>query len=281
MLADLTPTISVLNHDAACTWLRPSDKMRVFKGPTSSAAAGTPHVFVLVAASRLHEVSAFVRAANKAHRLEALLVHEDVDSRWLGQILDRAELRTVRNLLAHREDAQPRRILNAWRIGAKDELIADAVAMRDGLLVLNCAMRRIEVPWAALQHLSRVATEDWGELVVADDGSYLHWPGPDVHVDFASLLAMVDPAARTAADLDRIRNQEGFGAAVEALRRAAGLTQERIDGVTSRQVRRIESGEVFPRLSTLEKLARAHGKSTDAYLDALATEQARLQATRP
>lgn len=274
MLSGLSPSISVLNHDAACTWLRSSANMRVFSRATASTASKTPHIFVLVSASRLLEVADFVRAANKAHRLEALLVHEDVDSRWIGQMLDRAELRTLRNLIVHRDDVPPRRVLNAWQIGAQDELVADAVALHDGLLVLSCAMRRIEVPWSELQKLSRVDTKDWGELVVSDDGSYVHWPGPDIHVDFGAMLAMVDPEARAAANIERVRRQEGFGAAVMALRRAAGLTQERVDGVTARQIRRIESGEVFPRLSTLEKLARAHGMSTDGYIDALAREQA-------
>ena len=57
------------------------------------------------------------------------------------------------------------------------------------------------------------------------------------------------------------------------LRKAAGLTQAALADVTARQIRRIEAGEVFPRVSTLAKLAEAHGQSTAGYLDALAREQ--------
>lgn len=270
-----TTNISVLNHDPACTsWLRSSRTVDVFKRATPEAAANKRKVIVLVAASQLGEVAEFVRAASKRHRLQALLVHEDVDSRWLGQLLDRADLRTLRNLLVHRGGGQPQRILNAWRIGAQDDLIADAVRMKDGLLVLSCAMKRIEVPWSALQTVSNVPTDEWGELQVAEDGSYVHWPEPDVHMDLGGLQRMVDPAAREAARVERVRSQQGFGAAVAELRKAAGLTQSAITGVTGRQVRRMESGEVFPRVSTLKKLAEAHGQSTAEYLDALAKVQA-------
>ena len=168
--------------------------------------------------------------------------------------------------------------MNAWRVGAQDELIADAVTMSDGLLVLSCAMQRTEVPWSELQKLSKIDTKAWGEMQIADDGSYVHWPTPDVHVDLGSLRRLIDPTAREAARVERVKEQEGFGAAVAALRKAAGLTQAAVDGVTARQIRRIEAGEVFPRVSTLAKLAAAHGQSTNDYLDALAREQARLRA---
>jgi len=269
-----TTNISVLNHDPACTgWLRSSRTIDVFKRATPEAAADKRKVIVLVAASQLGEVAEFVRAASKRHRLQALLVHEDVDSRWLGQLLDRAELRTLRNLLVHRGGGQPQRILSAWRIGAQDDLIADAVTMNDGLMVLSCAMERIEVPWAALQTVSKVPTDEWGEFRVAEDGSYIHWPEPDVHMDLGGLERLVDPAAQEAAKVARVRSQQGFGAAVATLRKAAGLTQAAIEGVTARQIRRIESGEVFPRVSTLAKLAKAQGQSTAEYLDALAKTQ--------
>jgi hypothetical protein len=273
MQTDVT-SISVLNHDTACNhWLRSSSTVDVFKRASVENAAEKKNIFVLVAASQLQEVAAFVRAANKVHHLQALLVHADIDATWIGQILDKADLRTLRNLFVHRGGEQPRRILNAWRIGAQDELIADAVALQGGLLVLSCAMKRIEVPWSELQEVSRADVKSWGALQVAEDGSYLHWPGPDIHLDFRALQRMVDPAAREAASVERLKSLQGFGAAVAALRRAAGLTQSAIEGVTARQVRRIESGEVFPRVSTLAKLAAAHGQSTGSYLERLAREQ--------
>ena len=178
-----------------------------------------------------------------------------------------------RNLLVHRCSDQPRRIVNAWRIGAQDDLIADAVAMRDVLLVVSCAMKRLEVPWRKLQRVSKANIKTWGQLRVAEDGSYVHWPEPDIHLDLGALRRLVDPAAREAARVERVKSQEGFGAAVAALRKAAGLTQSAIEGVSARQVRRIEAGQVFPRVSTLAKLAAAHGQATNDYLDALAREQ--------
>ena len=252
----------------------------MFQRATPEIAERKCKFIVLVAASQLDEVSDFVRAASKLHRLQALLVHEDVKPGWIAQLLDRAKLRSLRNLLVHRGEEQPRRILNAWKIGAQDELIADALRITDGLLVLSCAMKRIEVPWSALQAVSKMPTDEWGEFQVAEDGSYVHWPKPDVHMDLDGLRRLIDPTASEAAKVERVRSQQGFGAAVAALRKAAKLTQSEIEGVTARQVRRIESGDVFPRVSTLTKLAEAHGQSTVEYLDALAKVQS-TQAEGP
>lgn len=271
------PPITVLDHDLACTgWLRSSPELRVLKKPSKETAAEAKAIFVLVAASRLGEVAEFVRSANQRHHLRGLLVHADVDAAWIGQMLDRADLRTIRNLVVHRGGEQPRRILNAWRMGAQDELIADAVALADRLLVLSCAMDRVEVPWAELRKISAVEPTDWGPFEIASDGSYLYWPRPDLHLDLSALRQIVDADARAAARLERARSQEGFGSAVSTLRKAAELNQSDIEGVTARQVRRIEAGEVFPRVTTLAKLAAAHGLSTNEYLDGLAHEQRRL-----
>ncbi len=55
--------------------------------------------------------------------------------------------------------------------------------------------------------------------------------------------------------------------ATKTLRDQHGLTQRDIDGLS---VRRLEQGAVFPRIKSIEKLARAHGMSVADYLAALA-----------
>lgn len=269
--------ITVLDHDATCTgWLRSSSQVRVLRRSSENIATDAKTIFVLVGASQLGDVAEFVRAANQQHHLKGLLVHADVDAAWIAQMLDRADLRTIRNLLVHRGGDQPSRILNAWRIGAQNDLIADAVALADRLLVISCAMERLEVPWDELVTVSKVSPKHWGPFEVASDGSYLHWPMPDIHLDLDALRQAVDPGAREAAHCERVRCQEGFGTAVASVRRQANLRQSDIDGVTPRQVGRIEAGDVFPRIATLAKLAVAHKLTTNEYLDALAHEQRRL-----
>ncbi len=268
-----TAQITVLNRDAACDdWLHASKRMKVVKRVTKQLAAD-PNIFVMVAASRLTEVAEFVKDANRRHHLRGLLVHADLDERWIGQMLDRAQLRTLRNLLVHRGGEQPSRVLNAWRIGAQTELIADAVALPESLLALSCAMERLEVPWSEIPPLADLECDQRGAFEISSDGSYIHWPESDVHLDLEALRVVVDPEAKERARLDRLRHAQRFGEAVVALRKAKGLRQQDIEGVTDRQMRRIEAGEVFPRLATLDKLAAAHAMTRAAYLDELALRQ--------
>lgn len=48
-------------------------------------------------------------------------------------------------------------------------------------------------------------------------------------------------------------------------REERGLTQSDIDGLTSRQVRRLEEGDTIPQIETLRRLAAAHGMTVDDY----------------
>ena len=61
--------------------------------------------------------------------------------------------------------------------GAQHQLIGDARVVGDRLIVVvSCAMERIEVGFTDVPALARLPLEErWG-FEIADDGSYLHWP---------------------------------------------------------------------------------------------------------
>ena len=125
--------------------------------------------------------------------------------------------------------------------------------------------------FADVPALARLPVDERAGFEIADDVSYLHWPASDVHLDLDALRVAVDPKARDAPRVDRLRRDERFGKAVARVRERAGLRQEDIPGVSARQVRRIEAG-AFPRAATLEKLAEAHGMGVKGYLDLVAAE---------
>jgi len=236
-----------------------------------SIAKVAPNIIVLVAASKLPAVGEFVREANRRHHLKALLVQADLDERWIGQLLDRARVRTLRNLLVHKGDQQPRRILEAWRTGVQSKLIADAIALPDRLLVISCALERLEVPYSSLTTLDLMPAPDRARLDIDPDGSYLYWPRADVHLDLDSLRFAIDDGAREKAQLETLRKNEHLGAAICHLRHSTDIAIGAIDGVTDRQMRRIEGGHSVPRSATLKRLAHAHGMSLHNYLNALAS----------
>ena len=264
--------LHVLVQDPSCgAGLRSSRALKVLRRPDMAVAKGAVNIIVIVAASKLPKVGEFVREANRRHHLKALLVHADLDERWIGQLLDRAQVRTLRNLLVHRGDEQPRRILGAWRMGAQGKLIADAVALPERLLVVSCALERLEVPYSRVSSLDQMPAQERAEFEIDPDGSYLYWPKADVHLDLDSLRFAIDEGAKERARLDAIRRNERIGAAIGALRRSDGISAGEIDGISDRQMRRIERGHSVPRSATLEKLAGAHEMVLNDYLDSLAS----------
>jgi hypothetical protein len=87
-------------------------------------------------------------------------------------------------------------------------------------------------------------------------------PG-DVYLDLGSLRYVMDPAWRARTDTERVGHHERFGEAVRAFRETHGLKQSAIQGLTARNLRRVEAGH-FQKMTTLHVLARAHGWSWNA-----------------
>ena len=232
-------------------------------------------LFVLVTASALSSVAACVSAANKANRLEALLVQSDVDPMWMPYVFQRAGLRALRNTLVHSGPEIPTRVLRAWAIGVQDECIAAATVVRDQLVVRSCALEEYEITFDAYPALRRIPKDARGAFEIEEDGIYLYWPDSAVHLDLEDIRFANDPGRRAAVRAQRLAHDVAFGAAVRQLREAHNLKQTDITGLPERTLRRIEHGWV-PSSDALEALAAAHSMDADAYLDAISEEMENL-----
>jgi len=226
--------------------------------------------FVVAAATQLAPVSAIVHEASSAHRLRALFVRADIDYTWLLPMLDRANVRTLRNTLVHTSARVPERVLRAWRNGVQHELIADATVFGERLFVRSCALEGLDVAFGDVLALAKLPAAERARFSLDEDGSYLHWEWGDTHIGLESLRYALDPDAKRAADLRRLSADQRFGEAVKALRLKAGLRQADVAGLSAKQVSRIEAGSGVPRVATVRKLAEAHGMDAGEYLDEVA-----------
>jgi hypothetical protein len=229
-------------------------------------------VFVLASATKLAIVSPFIREANAAHHLRALLLRADVDCAWILPMLERANLRSPRNTLVHSSPDVPRRVLRAWQHRAQHQLIADATVVGDRLFVRSCSLEPFEIRFCDLPALARLSEEERAHFSIDEDGSYLHWTGGDLHVGLDMIRYGVDEDFRIKTNLRRLAAEARFGGAVKTLRTAEGLRQSDIPGLSAKQVSRIEAGQGTPRVKTIQKLAHAIGASPQAYLDRVAEE---------
>lgn len=267
---DERPELTVLVHDPGARAAVPTTGgIRVVRHPHTQTAERARNLFVLVLATELPEVAEFVSVANRRHQLRALFVRENMDPHWLPFLFERAGLRTLRNTLVHKGWTLPSRVLRAWARGAQYELIADASVANNRLFVTSCALESFEVPLDKIPALRSVSASDQGNFEIDEDGSYIHWPGPDVHLDLDSIRVAIDPSARKRAfDAKAVRNLR-YGKAIAQLRTERGLKQSDIPGLSERQVRRVERGESSG-YESLSRMAAAHDMSLDQYLNELA-----------
>lgn len=258
----------------AQAWLRANGDLQVVRSRWNETVLRSDTI-VLVRASQLASVGGVIQRARHEERLRSVLVQRDVDADMLLRVLGETE-RSWRDLLLSFTDPRlPQRVIHAWRIGAQHALIANAVALPERLLVTTCAMENVSVPWDALPALARLPVEERDQFEVEEFGSYLHWPAADVHLDVEALRVAVDPVLKAQAGARMRAHNERIGRAMRALREDAGLDQRAIVGLSERQVRRVEKGEVQPRLRTYEAFAAAHRLALQPYLDAVAAKAAR------
>lgn len=245
-----------------------SGRILLLDGCDLDQAAAARKLFVVTPATRLAELAPCISEANRHNRLQALLVRTDVEPEWVPYLLKRAGLRTLRNLLVHHEGAVPARVLRAWALGVQHECIAAATTIGDRLVVVGCAFDEFEIGFDAYPALRRIPPAERLRFEVEEDGIFLHWPASDVHLTLDDVRMACDPSRRARAEALKRTHDQGFGAAVRALRQSRGISQSEVPGLSARHLRRIENGYV-PGDDAIQALAAAHGLPPDAYLDAV------------
>lgn len=243
--------------------------IRRISDPSETPVDLITNVFVVVSLLELPFVAAFVREANDHHYLRGLFVRDDTNSHLLPQILQRANLRTVKNLVLHSDPDVPARVLRAYCLGAEEHLIADVRLVDGRLFLISCAGKTFDLPMDQHEALKKIPHPERGRFSIASDGAYVHWPTPDIHLDLEEVRILLDPEEREKVSVRKAQATAEFGQAVAALRRRHGLRQSDLPQLSERQVRRYEQGAHVP-LASLRLLARAHEMEVAEYLGELA-----------
>jgi hypothetical protein len=161
-----------------------------------------------------------------------------------------------------------KRIISAIEAGAQDKLIADAYVIGNSLKVIDCAANRFEIEH---KHLKAV-TENGilsSEFEIQKDGSHIHWPKFDYHIDIDGLRCKIDENFRKQQSVKYFQDNEKLGIAIRKFRESADLKQTDFQDLSDRHLRRIENGESVPSYSVFETLSRIHKLTVDGYLAAL------------
>lgn len=232
----------------------------------------TADLLVVGELSNLETIGRLVNGLDES-RICAILLHEDGQSiSMLPSLLRRFKFPKAlyQNLLLFSDEAVFERIILAKNVGAEADLIADAAVVDGHLYVRNCALEELQIPLTEIDALNSLSTVERTIFEVDDDGSFLYWPAGDVHLDLEALRCVIDPGFIDNQRAASIKDDRRYGKAIAQYRKKCGLSQSNIEGLTDRQVRRIEQGDTRPNEKSLRILARTHGISLGDYLDRLA-----------
>lgn len=163
-----------------------------------------------------------------------------------------------------------RRLVLARQSGAERELIASASIDDGRLVVWSCEPVRYEVPISEVPALAKLRDEELADFEVSSSGSRLRWRQSAVDINLDTLRVHADPDVRRKHEREARKEAARYADAIRRFRLERGLTQTDIEGLTDRQVRRLEEGETIPQFETLKKLAAAHQLSINDYLAELA-----------
>jgi hypothetical protein len=145
------------------------------------------------------------------------------------------------------------------------EAILDAYVLRDHLVVVLGDFRVAEFPRERLPGLGGRPAPNLPEFEIDSSGSFLYWPSLDLHLGASQLLQAVDPMHLADVEIRRYATSK-VSTALLTIREGAGLRQRDIDGLSERQVRRLEKEESRLTAEAAVNYASSLGCSLDEFL---------------
>jgi hypothetical protein len=202
--------------------------------------------------------------------------HPDQVAQWMRSTRIRSENRLHIVRVNDLESPQVSQLLGRvcfalGRDGTRGNII-DAYLAGDSIFVRGPKHRMLHVPVNSIRALSGQPRDVLRNFIIDPDGSFVHWPDIDVHLGWNQFLQAVDPEELRKAQQRTEGYNKQYGAAIRKLREEARLSQSKIEGLTERQLRRIEQGECRATRSALASLAKAHGMNSNSYMGLLANE---------
>ena len=163
------------------------------------------------------------------------------------------------------------RLLATLADSCSEDGILDA-RIEEGMLKVVSApsLKKLRIPVSNIPELRNSRRADLERIDIDEDGGFIYWPKLDVHLGWEGLLHIASPMKILRREQENKKFNKRYGGAIRAIRKEYKIPQAKIKGLTSRQVSRIEKGECRATSSALEKLAVAHGLTTNEYLEKLA-----------
>jgi hypothetical protein len=206
-----------------------------------------------------------------------LLFKGDLPSRAVADRIAWLDIRDDKRMhfvVTKKEDEETfaERLLTALDISENDERILDAWWEKDIFVVVSPSIegfKKLHVPLGKLPSLKEFSNKKLSSYEIDEDGIFVYWPDFDVHLGWEQFEQAVDEKAVFKAKQESAEFNKCYGTAIKSLRKKNKLRQSDINGLTARQIGRIERGECRAMYKALSKLAKSHNMNISDYMDEL------------
>lgn len=169
-----------------------------------------------------------------------------------------------------------KRVLLSFARDQAWEAILDAYVLGDRLVVVLGDFRVAEFPVERIPGLGARPGPNLADFEIDSSGSFLHWPSLDLHLGASQLLQAVDPMHLADVEIRRYATSK-ISTALLTIREEAGLRQTDIEGLSERQVRRLEKEESRFTAEAAGSYASALRCSLDEFLGRLSRQVTELR----
>ena len=164
------------------------------------------------------------------------------------------------------------RLATASEADDRQKRILDARVNGNLLHVVSTDFDRLDVPINEIPAFRNRKSDTVQKFEIDEDGSFIYWPGLDVHLGWRQLQQVVDPDAAFKAMQKHQEFNARYGRAVRTVRKKAGIKPVDVQGLSDKQLRRIEKGECRLTSNAIAALAKAHKLAPNDYLEKLSEE---------
>lgn len=253
--------------------------VKLFDGFTSNVKKAKGDFIIILSLNEILELESLKNEPNFKNRMKGLLIKEDLEYKNIfSSLLESLKLKSFLNrTIDFSSEEELRRIVRAWNIGAQKDLISSfEVISEDLLYVKTCDFNKFFVPVKNLKSLTGLSKEQLQNFELDEDGSYVHWPERDIHLDLENFRDAIDPHSKVRSKVKNLKYDKAYGKSMKLVREELGLTQLDL-GLSDKQIRRYESGLSRPSFKSIQIIADAAGIEVQDYLDRVASTYQKIR----
>lgn len=162
------------------------------------------------------------------------------------------------------------RMHHAWKVGAAEDLIADFTVMENGdFYLIDCKFNKYNGNMFELDLFKKASIEQLRNYTIDEHGSDIYFAAFDYHLDLDYFKSELDEEFKKKQIAKSLALSEDFGKRMRAFRESKEVAQTDFNEISDKQIRRYETGAMYPTFKSLAIIADRFGMNVTDYLAAV------------